>query len=85
MSIILLALKYIKHLLIKCFLYSLFCCLTNCAEVDVICNIQATSPCLHPHHLKEAVEMITKQNFDSVFAVVRRHHFRWEEVTDKGW
>ncbi|XP_062861036.1 N-acylneuraminate cytidylyltransferase A [Trichomycterus rosablanca] len=52
-------------------------------EVDVICNIQATSPCLHPHHLKESVEMITKQNYDSVFSVVRRHHFRWQEVTDK--
>ncbi|KAF4079544.1 hypothetical protein AMELA_G00179250 [Ameiurus melas] len=49
-------------------------------EVDVICNIQATSPCLHPHHLKEAVEMMTKQGYESVFSVVRRHHFRWEEL-----
>ncbi|KAI4897859.1 hypothetical protein NFI96_025188, partial [Prochilodus magdalenae] len=49
-------------------------------QVDVICNIQATSPCLHPHHLKEAVEMITKQGYQSVFSVVRRHHFRWQEV-----
>ncbi|XP_076581494.1 N-acylneuraminate cytidylyltransferase A [Chaetodon auriga] len=49
-------------------------------EVDVICNIQATSPCLHPFHLKEALEMITLQNFDSVFSVVRRHQFRWQEV-----
>uniref|UniRef100_UPI003AAB6A22 N-acylneuraminate cytidylyltransferase-like n=1 Tax=Centroberyx gerrardi TaxID=166262 RepID=UPI003AAB6A22 len=49
-------------------------------EVDVICNIQATSPCLHPFHVKEAVEMITQQGFDSVFAVVRRHQFRWQEV-----
>ncbi|KAM9468284.1 N-acylneuraminate cytidylyltransferase A [Clarias gariepinus] len=49
-------------------------------EVDVICNIQATSPCLHPHHLKEAVEKITKQGFESVFSVVRRHHFRWQEI-----
>ncbi|XP_071393888.1 N-acylneuraminate cytidylyltransferase A [Centroberyx affinis] len=49
-------------------------------EVDVICNIQATSPCLHPFHVKEAVEMVTLQGFDSVFAVVRRHQFRWQEV-----
>ncbi|XP_056140920.1 N-acylneuraminate cytidylyltransferase A [Lampris incognitus] len=49
-------------------------------EVDVICNIQATSPCLHPFHVKEAVEMITLKGFDSVFSVARRHHFRWQEV-----
>uniref|UniRef100_A0AAY5EDJ2 N-acylneuraminate cytidylyltransferase n=1 Tax=Electrophorus electricus TaxID=8005 RepID=A0AAY5EDJ2_ELEEL len=53
-------------------------------EVDIICNIQATSPCLHPHHLIQAVEMVTKQGYDSVFSVVRRHHFRWQEVTNKG-
>lgn len=49
-------------------------------EVDVICNIQATSPCLHPFHLKEALEMITRRDSDSVFSVVRRHQFRWQEV-----
>ncbi|XP_059184668.1 N-acylneuraminate cytidylyltransferase A [Centropristis striata] len=52
-------------------------------EVDVLCNIQATSPCLHPFHLKDALEMITDGDFDSVFSVVRRHHFRWKEV-EKG-
>lgn len=49
-------------------------------EVDFVCHIQATSPCLHPFHLTEALEMITEQGYDSVFAVVRRHHFRWQEV-----
>ncbi|XP_029311275.1 N-acylneuraminate cytidylyltransferase A [Cottoperca gobio] len=49
-------------------------------EVDVICNIQATSPCLHPFHVKEALDMILLQGFDSVFAVVRRHQFRWKEI-----
>ncbi|XP_030637204.1 N-acylneuraminate cytidylyltransferase A [Chanos chanos] len=49
-------------------------------EVDVICNIQATSPCLHPHHLREALEMITEEGYESVFSVVRKHHFRWQEV-----
>ncbi|XP_029382251.1 N-acylneuraminate cytidylyltransferase A isoform X2 [Echeneis naucrates] len=49
-------------------------------EVDVICHIQATSPCLHPFHIKEALEMILLEGFDSVFSVVRRHQFRWEEV-----
>ncbi|KAL1275749.1 hypothetical protein QQF64_035372, partial [Cirrhinus molitorella] len=53
-------------------------------DVDVICNIQATSPCLHPRHLKEAVEYITKEGCDSVFSVVRRHHFRWQEVKKGG-
>ncbi|RXN19766.1 N-acylneuraminate cytidylyltransferase-like protein [Labeo rohita] len=51
-------------------------------DVDVICNIQATSSCLHPRHLKEAVEYITKGGCDSVFSVVRRHHFRWQEVEE---
>lgn len=50
------------------------------AEVDVVCNIQATAPCLHPFHLKEALEMITQHGFDSVFSVVRRHQFRWQEI-----
>ncbi|XP_067435832.1 N-acylneuraminate cytidylyltransferase A [Thunnus thynnus] len=49
-------------------------------EVDVICNIQATAPCLHPFHVREALEMITLGGFDSVFSVVRRHQFRWQEV-----
>lgn len=47
---------------------------------DIICNIQATSPCLHPHHLREALAKITEEGFESVFSVVRRHHFRWQEV-----
>lgn len=49
-------------------------------EVDVLCNIQATSPCLHPFHVKGALKMILEGEFDSVFAVVRRHQFRWQEV-----
>lgn len=53
-------------------------------DVDVICNIQATSPCLHPKHLTEAVELITKQGCDSVFSVVRRYNFRWKEVEKGG-
>ncbi|XP_043093470.1 N-acylneuraminate cytidylyltransferase A [Puntigrus tetrazona] len=52
--------------------------------VGVICNIQATSPCLHPSDLKNAVDCITKEGCDSVFSVVRRHHFRWKEVKNKG-
>ncbi|KAM8897269.1 N-acylneuraminate cytidylyltransferase A [Spinachia spinachia] len=51
-------------------------------EVDFVCHIQATSPCLHPFHLTEALGMVTEQGYDSVFAVVRRHHFRWQEVTN---
>ncbi|CAL8242342.1 unnamed protein product [Merluccius merluccius] len=49
-------------------------------EVDVIFNIQATSPCLHPFHVKEALEKITLLGYDSVFSVVRRHQFRWQEA-----
>ncbi|XP_061769061.1 N-acylneuraminate cytidylyltransferase A [Nerophis ophidion] len=49
-------------------------------HVDIVCNIQATSPCLHPFHVKEALELIMLQGFDSVFSVVRRHQFRWQEV-----
>ncbi|XP_051920313.1 N-acylneuraminate cytidylyltransferase A [Hippocampus zosterae] len=49
-------------------------------HVDIVCHIQATSPCLHPFHLKEALELITLHDYDSVFSVVRRHQFRWKEV-----
>ena len=49
-------------------------------EVEVVCNIQATSPCLHPFHVKEALEKITLEGYDSVFSVVRRHQFRWQEA-----
>lgn len=28
--------------------------------------------------------MITEEGFDSVFAVVRRHQFRWTEVKKEG-
>ncbi|XDV53400.1 hypothetical protein PO909_021909 [Leuciscus waleckii] len=52
-------------------------------EVDIVCHIQATSPCLHPHHIREALQMITGQGFDYVFSVVRRHQFRWVEVDKK--
>uniref|UniRef100_A0A9J8BL88 N-acylneuraminate cytidylyltransferase n=1 Tax=Cyprinus carpio carpio TaxID=630221 RepID=A0A9J8BL88_CYPCA len=55
-------------------------CITG---VDVICNIQATSPCLHPEDLKKAVECITKEGCDSVFSVVRRYPFRWQEVKNE--
>ncbi|XP_062374175.1 N-acylneuraminate cytidylyltransferase-like [Sardina pilchardus] len=48
--------------------------------VNIICNIQATAPCLHPDHLKKALAKITEEGFESVFSVVRRHHFRWQEV-----
>ena len=54
------------------------------ADVDIIANIQATSPCLHPHHLQEAVALMTQSDHDSVFSVVRRHHFRWQEVKKGG-
>ncbi|KTF84741.1 hypothetical protein cypCar_00046522 [Cyprinus carpio] len=36
-------------------------------EVDIVCHIQATSPCLHPHHIREALQMITEQGCDCVF------------------
>uniref|UniRef100_A0A8C2DDC2 N-acylneuraminate cytidylyltransferase n=1 Tax=Cyprinus carpio TaxID=7962 RepID=A0A8C2DDC2_CYPCA len=49
------------------------------------CHIQATSPCLHPHHIREALQMITEPGCDYVFSVVRRHQFRWEEVDKKDW
>ncbi|KAK1789666.1 hypothetical protein P4O66_015562 [Electrophorus voltai] len=49
-------------------------------EVDIVCHIQATSPCLHPYHINEALKMITDKGYDYVFSVVRRHQFRWSEV-----
>ncbi|XP_051890131.1 N-acylneuraminate cytidylyltransferase-like [Pristis pectinata] len=49
-------------------------------HIDVVGNIQCTSPCLHPHHLTEVVKMMKEKEYDSVFSVVRRHQFRWLEV-----
>uniref|UniRef100_A0A3B3ZG79 N-acylneuraminate cytidylyltransferase n=1 Tax=Periophthalmus magnuspinnatus TaxID=409849 RepID=A0A3B3ZG79_9GOBI len=57
--------------------------LDNSRVFDIVCNIQATSPCLHPFHLKEAMEYISDHGYDSVFSVVRRHHFRWQEKGKK--
>lgn len=69
-------------------LYWLYCTghlFSGCvSEVDIVCHIQATSPCLHPHHIREALQMITEQGYDYVFSVVRRHQFRWEEVDKSG-
>ncbi|XP_056595971.1 N-acylneuraminate cytidylyltransferase B isoform X2 [Triplophysa dalaica] len=53
-------------------------------EVDIVCHIQATSPCLQPYHIREALQMITQQGYDFVVSVVRRHQFRWQEVNQKG-
>ncbi|KAG9471187.1 hypothetical protein GDO78_015534 [Eleutherodactylus coqui] len=53
-------------------------------EVDIVGNIQATSPCLHPLDLAKVVDMIRNQGYDSVFAVVRHHMFRWREVKVPG-
>nr|XP_055047599.1 N-acylneuraminate cytidylyltransferase B-like [Misgurnus anguillicaudatus] len=52
-------------------------------EVDIVCHIQATSPCLHPYHITGALQMITEHGYDCVFSVVRRHNFRWTEVNNK--
>ncbi|CAN0428005.1 N-acylneuraminate cytidylyltransferase [Lampetra fluviatilis] len=52
-------------------------------EVDSVMNIQATSPCLHPEHLQEVISMFRSGQYDSIFSVVRRHHFRWQEVNIK--
>uniref|UniRef100_A0A8D0HIP7 N-acylneuraminate cytidylyltransferase n=1 Tax=Sphenodon punctatus TaxID=8508 RepID=A0A8D0HIP7_SPHPU len=49
-------------------------------EVDIVGNIQATSPCLHPTDLIQVAKMIQEDGFDSVFSVVRRHQFRWSEI-----
>ncbi|XP_013866043.1 N-acylneuraminate cytidylyltransferase [Austrofundulus limnaeus] len=49
-------------------------------DVDIVCHIQATSPCLHPSHLQGALKKILEDGYDSVFSVVRRHQFRWKEV-----
>nr|XP_019815482.1 PREDICTED: N-acylneuraminate cytidylyltransferase [Bos indicus] len=49
-------------------------------EVDIVGNIQATSPCLHPTDLQKVAEMIREEGYDSVFSVVRRHQFRWGEI-----
>lgn len=54
------------------------------SEVDIVGNIQATSPCLHPTDLQKVAEMIREEGYDSVFSVVRRHQFRWSEIQKGG-
>lgn len=49
-------------------------------EVDYIAQVQCTSPCLHPFHVAGPCRMMREEGFDSVFAVTRRHGFRWQEV-----
>ncbi|XP_042528802.1 N-acylneuraminate cytidylyltransferase [Dipodomys spectabilis] len=49
-------------------------------EVDIVGNIQATSPCLHPSDLQKVADMLREEGYDSVFSVVRRHQFRWSEI-----
>ncbi|XP_063961671.1 N-acylneuraminate cytidylyltransferase-like [Lytechinus pictus] len=49
-------------------------------EVKFVGQVQCTSPCLHPSHLQRACHMIRNMGFDSVFAVTRRHLFRWTET-----
>uniref|UniRef100_UPI00358E93FB N-acylneuraminate cytidylyltransferase n=1 Tax=Myxine glutinosa TaxID=7769 RepID=UPI00358E93FB len=51
--------------------------------VELVGHIQATSPCLHPKHLREVADMLRNQYYDSVFSVVRRHQFRWKEIASK--
>ncbi|OCT87967.1 N-acylneuraminate cytidylyltransferase [Xenopus laevis] len=53
-------------------------------EVDIVGNIQATSPCLHPETLRKVIEMIRRDGYDSVFSVVRHHLFRWSDVSKSG-
>ncbi|KAJ8036929.1 N-acylneuraminate cytidylyltransferase [Holothuria leucospilota] len=49
-------------------------------EVDFVGQVQCTSPCLHPFHVAGPCRMIRNEGYDSVFAVTRRHGFRWQEV-----
>ncbi|XP_002731200.1 N-acylneuraminate cytidylyltransferase-like [Saccoglossus kowalevskii] len=53
-------------------------------EVDILAMIQCTSPLLHPWMLHEPVKMIREHKYDSVFAVSRRHLFRWKEIQKPG-
>ncbi|KAM4747862.1 N-acylneuraminate cytidylyltransferase [Rhinophrynus dorsalis] len=53
-------------------------------EVDIVGNIQATSPCLHPEVLRKVIHMIRKDGYDSVFSVVRHHLFRWTDMRKTG-
>ncbi|XP_072418372.1 N-acylneuraminate cytidylyltransferase A isoform X2 [Chiloscyllium punctatum] len=50
-------------------------------EINVVGHLQCTSPCLHPRHLKDVVKMFKEEQYDSIFSVVRHHHFRWKEVS----
>lgn len=53
-------------------------------EIDIVGNIQATSPCLHPTHLIKVARMIQKEGYESVFSVVKRYQFRWHKNKNGG-
>ncbi|XP_077979901.1 N-acylneuraminate cytidylyltransferase-like [Glandiceps talaboti] len=56
---------------------------TKHPEIDIVSIIQCTSPCVHPWMLREPVRLIREEGYDSVFAVFRKHLFRWKEVKEK--
>ncbi|XP_022092404.1 N-acylneuraminate cytidylyltransferase-like [Acanthaster planci] len=53
-------------------------------EVELVGQIQCTSPCLQPWHLQGPARMIRNEGYDSVFAVSRNHLLRWKEVKKAG-
>ncbi|XP_035684732.1 N-acylneuraminate cytidylyltransferase-like [Branchiostoma floridae] len=52
-------------------------------EVDIIANIQATSPCVHPFHIQEGMRMLLEDSYDSVFTISKKHGFIWKEPPQK--
>lgn len=50
-------------------------------EVDVVALIQCTSPFVKTEFLERALDLVTKQDYDSVFSVTREKKFRWAEVS----
>ncbi|XP_043943726.1 N-acylneuraminate cytidylyltransferase isoform X2 [Protopterus annectens] len=53
-------------------------------EVQIVGNIQATSPCLHPEDIRKVAKMIREDGYECVFAVARQHKFRWSEIEQQG-
>lgn len=53
------------------------------SEVDVVCLVQCTSPFVRPHFLSEALSLMRRGQYDSVFSVTRTKKFRWREVSQQ--
>ncbi|MDR7246589.1 cytidylyltransferase domain-containing protein [Priestia megaterium] len=50
---------------------------------DIVLTIQPTSPLLKASTINEAIEILKKNNFETVITAVKNSHLSWEKINDK--